>query len=632
MQRVLLIAIAFLLLSSALPAQQPSLKYVVSFADRANHKIAVKMTIPAPAKDSFELMMATWTPGSYLIREYAKQVDQVAPAAGSDAAISVQKSSKNRWLVKCVPGKDVELVYEVYCREMSVRSNWVDSDMAILCGAAFVVTTVHPDPNPPEVEHQVKLQLPAEWSRSVTSLALVEGQEHTYIATSFDELADSPIICGTPVLQDFDAGGSSHVLASLGDSSLWDTAKAAADVQKIVAQQQKFWGTVPYRKYSFLNVISEASGGLEHDNSTLVMTSRWNFRDKEKYEDWLSLISHEFFHTWNVRRLRPVNLTPYDYEQENYTRSLWIAEGVTSYYEDLMLVRAGLIDEAAYLKRLSKQIEKLQTTPGRFEQSLAESSFDSWIKFYRPDENSSNSRVSYYVKGAVVGFLLDARIREVTNDAKSLDEVMRLLYQRHSGPTGYSEAQFSAIVSEVAGADMTAWLAQHLETTDELKYEPALNWLGLHFPSEDAPPAIKEGELPPPPAEPATDKKAEDVFANKDVPSKIPVWFGAQTSEASGSIIISGVTHGTPAFTAGLNVDDELVGFNQYRANPKSWKDQLAQIGIGHTVKLLISRRGELRTIELKLVEEPKIKWVLKKLPKASDEQKARLKKWLSQQ
>jgi predicted metalloprotease with PDZ domain len=631
MQRVLLIAIVFLSLSSALPAQQPSLKYVVSFADRANHKIAVKMMIPAPTKDSFELMMATWTPGSYLIREYARQVDQVTPATGSDPAVTVQKSSKNRWLVKCVRGKDVELVYDVYCREMSVRSNWVDSDMAVLCGAAFILTVSNPDPSPAAVEHHVQFQMPPEWARSVTSLSLIEGQQHTYKAASFDELADSPIICGNPVLQDFDAGGSSHVLASMGDASLWNTAQAAADVQKIVAQQQKFWGTVPYRKYSFLNVICESSGGLEHDNSTLVMTSRWNFRDKEKYEDWLSLMSHEFFHTWNIRRLRPVNLSPYDYERENYTRSLWIAEGVTSYYEDLMLVRAGLIDEAAYLKRLSKQIEKLQTTPGRLEQSLAESSFDTWIKFYRPDENSSNSRVSYYVKGAVVGFLLDARIREVTNDAKSLDDVMRLLYQRHSGPTGYSDAQFLAMVSEVAGTDMTAWLAQHVETTDELKYEPALNWLGLQFPSDENAAELKDGEIPAPPADPASHKKTDGTLAKKEGPSKTPVWVGAQTSEASGSIVATGVTQGTPAYAAGLNVDDEIVGINQYRANPKSWKDQLAQIGVGHTIKLLISRRGELRTIELKLEEEPKVKWALKTLPKASDEQKTRLKKWLSQ-
>lgn len=604
--------------SAASSLAQQTLKYSVSFEERSSHRIGVTMTIPAPTGDSFELMMATWTPGSYLIREYSRHIDEVKPAPGSDPAVRVSKVSKNRWKVQCLPGKDVTLHYEVYCREMSVRSNWVDSDMAVLCGAAFVLTLPVTDPNAAKIEHQIQLQLPQEWSRAVTSLSLIDGQPNTYRAASFDELADSPFICGNPVLQDFDAGGAAHVLASLGDASLWDTAKAAADVQKIALQQQAFWGTVPYRKYSFLNVIAESSGGLEHDNSTLVMTSRWSFRDKEKYEDWLSLISHEFFHTWNVRRLRPVNLTPYNYEQENYTRSLWIAEGLTSYYEDLMLIRAGLIDESAYLKRLSKQIEKLQTTPGRLVQSLAESSFDSWIKFYRPDENSSNTRVSYYVKGAVVGFLLDAKIRELTNNQKSLDDVMRMMYQRHSGPTGFTDQQFNAIVNEVAGSDLNGWLNQHIEVAGELEYSAALNWFGLQFPSDGAD-AKKPANAAASPAE--AQPKKEDGKTK-------PVWTGLQTSEASGAIIVTGVVADSPAQKSGLNVEDEIVGFDQYRANPKSWRDQLNQIGVGQTVKLLISRRGELRTLELQLETDPSARWTLKPIDKPTDEQTARRKAW----
>lgn len=609
--------------SSSVLAQQ-TLKYAVSFEQRTTHRIAVTMTIPSPATDSFELMMATWTPGSYLIREYSRHLDDVKPATGSDSATRVSKISKNRWRVQCVPGKDVTLHYEVYCREMSVRSNWVDSDMAILCGAAFVLTLPVTDPNAPKIEHQIQLHLPAEWSRAVTSLSLVDGQPNTFRAASFDELADSPMICGNPVLQDFDAGGSAHIFASLGDASLWDTSKAAADVQKIVLQQQAFWGTVPYRRYSVLNVISEASGGLEHDNSTLVMTSRWSFRDREKYEDWLSLISHEFFHTWNVRRLRPVNLTPYNYEQENYTRSLWIAEGLTSYYEDLMLIRAGLIDESAYLKRLSKQVEKLQSAPGRLVQSLAESSFDSWIKFYRPDENSSNTRVSYYVKGAVVGFLLDARIRELTGNQKSLDDVMRLLYQRHAGPGGFSDQQFSAIVQEVAGSDLSDWLHQHVEVAGDVDYTAALNWFGLQFPSDgtrmdqSAEPASPEAAVP-----------AADAASKKSESKTQTVWTGWQTSDASGNMVVTGVLTDSPAHRSGLNVDDEILGFDQYRANAKSWRDQLNQFGVGRTIKVLISRRGELRTLSLQLEAEPSAKWSLRPVNKPTDEQTARRKAWL---
>jgi predicted metalloprotease with PDZ domain len=607
------------------------LEYTISFEDRASHYAHIRLVVPAPTADTFELMMPTWTPGSYLIREYARHVDHVVARSDDSSALALEKSSKNRWLVKCVPGKDVTISYRLYCHEMSVRSNWVDQDMAILNGAATFLTV----PGAEKSAHQVHFDLPERWSRTMTALQAVEGRAHTYLADTLDELIDSPVLCGQPIVQDFSAGGVTHVLATLGDSSLWDTAKAAADVQRIVAQQQTFWGVVPYSGYKFLNVISEANGGLEHDNSTLVMTSRWNFRDKDKYEDWLSLISHEFFHTWNVRRLRPADLANYNYEAENNTRSLWVAEGLTSYYEDLMLVRAGLIDHSAYLKRLSKAIEKLQTSPGRNVQTLSESSFDSWIKFYRPDENSSNSRVSYYVKGAVVGFLLDARIRELTSDARSLDDVMRLLYQRHAGPKGFSDAEFAAIVSEVAGTDMNSWLAQHVETTDELDYQPALNWFGLHFPTDEPVATETPSEDSTSPAASTTDAASASPApkvgndTKKDVSKKKAAWLGIQTSESGNAVLITGVTHGSPAHTAGLNVDDELLAFNQYRVNAKTWKDQLTQLGIGEKIRVLVARRGEIRTIEAILGTEPKEKWSLKPLPKPSDETKARMTNWL---
>lgn len=629
-------AVAFLINQSPGLAQQVRpLEYTVSFENRASHYAQIRMVIPSAATEAIELMMPTWTPGSYLIREYSRHVEQLTATSSDNSPILIQKASKNRWLVKCVPGKDVTVSYRLYCHEMSVRSNWVDQDMAILNGAATFLTVAGAESAP----HQIHFDVPENWSRTLTALQAVEGHEHTYMAGNLDELIDSPVLCGNPVVQDFSAGGVSHVLATIGDSSLWDTAKAAADVQRIVAQQQAFWGVIPYSRYKFLNVISETGGGLEHDNSTLVMTSRWNFRNKEKYEDWLSLMSHEFFHTWNVRRLRPVELTSYNYEVGNTTRSLWVAEGLTSYYEDLMLVRAGLIDHAAYLKRLSKTVEKLQTNPGRNVQSLSESSFDSWIKFYRPDENSSNSRVSYYVKGCVVGFLLDARIRELTGDAKSLDDVMRLLYQRHAGPKGYSSSDFASIVGEVAGTDMNAWLAQHVESTEELDYQPALNWLGLQF-AASKPDSAESAETDAvasatPPVdtvvvgETAADAKSD--VQKKGKPEEPKAWIGIQTSDSGSAVTITGVTHHSPAHEAGLNVDDELLAFDQYRVNSKTWQDQLTQLGIGEKIQVLVARRGEIRTIEVQLGTEPKEKWSLKPIAKPSDDVKARLAKWLGE-
>lgn len=606
--------------------QQPAaLKYSVSFQDRAAHYIHVQLVIPAPTKDTVELMMATWTPGSYLIREYARHVDQIFATGAQATPLTISKTSKNRWQVRCVPGQDVTLTYRLYCREMSVRTNWVDHDMAVLTGAATFLTVA----DALSTAHEVRFELPSEWTATVTALPAKEGVPHTYRAQNFDELLDSPVLCGTPIVQNFSTGGVPHQLATIGDSRLWDTAKAAADVQRIVLQQQQFWGTVPYPEYKFLNVIAETGGGLEHDNSTLVMTSRWNFRNQEKYEDWLSLMSHEFFHTWNVRRLRPAGLSQYNYEAENLTRSLWIAEGVTSYYEDLMLVRAGLIDRPAYLKRLSANIKKLQSNPGRLVQSLAEASFDSWIKFYRPDENSSNTRVSYYVKGCVVAFLLDAHLREISNGQRSLDDVMRLLYQRHADEKGYTEAQFAAIASEVAGTDMQPWLAQHVETAEELDYQPALDWLGLQFPFEKTEkPDNSDGEKAAADADSGAQTNA-DARTDASATAIPTAWLGVQVSESGNSVTVTGLTHGAPAQKAGVNVGDELLGFDQYRVNSKSWQEQLTQLGVGSSIRLLVARRGELRTLQITPEVEPGQKWMLSIIPKPSDVIQTRLNQWL---
>jgi predicted metalloprotease with PDZ domain len=625
MKRTLCVLAVIVLICPAVVRAQSAkvIEYDVSFPERESHYIEVRLRIQAAGSDSIDLMMPTWTPGSYLIREYARQVDRISAITADQSPATVVKSNKNRWQVKSGVGKDILVTYRLYCHEMSVRSNWVDRDMAILSGAATFLTIADQESR----IHQVRFHLPESWTRTVTSMKAVDGSPHTYRAENFDELVDSPILCGDPVVQDFTLGGADHVLASLGDSSLWDTAKAAADVQKVVAQQQAFWGSVPYSRYCFLNVISESGGGLEHDNSTLVMTSRWNFRDKEKYEDWLSLISHEFFHTWNVRRLRPAELTRYQYETETNTRSLWIAEGITSYYEDLMLIRAGLIDQPAYLKRLSKNIEKLQTNPGRNVQSLAESSFDTWTKFYRPDENSLNTRTSYYVKGCVVAFLLDAKIRELTNDARSLDDVMRLLYQRHAGAKGYSNADFTLISSEVAGSDLTAWLAQAVESTEELNYEQALNWFGLQFPMKSgATPAEATTENPADKDARSTDTKAGDSTPQ---PQKAAIWLGIQVPESGSSLTVTGVASGSPAMAAGVNIDDELLAFDGYRVNSRTWKEQLRQLGVGKQVQLLISRRGRIQTLEITLAADPSLNWLLKPAATPADAQKLRIAKWL---
>ncbi|MDE0934428.1 MAG: hypothetical protein OSA89_00820, partial [Mariniblastus sp.] len=462
----ILFAILFLGASQVLAVtedEKAALRYTVDLEDAKNHYLTIKVVVPVDS-DTTELMMAVWTPGSYLVREYARNIDAMTVTSGK-RELEFEKIRKNRWLVKTEGIKSFEVSYRLYCNEMSVRTNWVGKQFAMINGAPAFITV----PDRLDAPHEVQLLLPRNWTRSATSLKSIGDQPHRFVAENFDELVDSPIVAGNVSVYPFVVGGIEHQLVNVGESGYWDGTKAATDLKKVVEAHQEMWGVVPYDRYMFINMIVETGGGLEHDNSSVLMTSRWSFRDRSRYKSWLSLASHEFFHTWNIRRLRPKSLITYDYENEVYTDSLWIAEGITSYYEDLALVRAGLLSRSEFLSRLSGDVEGVQRTGGRKLQSLKDSSYDAWIKYYRPDENSSNTRISYYSKGAVAAFLLDAKIRKLTKGEKSLDDLMRKLFADYV-TTGYTTDEFRAAASELAGEDLSDWFASVIDSTDELDY------------------------------------------------------------------------------------------------------------------------------------------------------------------
>ena len=356
---------------------------------------------------------------------------------------------------------------------------------------------------------------------------------------------------------------SLHQLVNVGEGGVWDGARSARDAQQIVKANLRLWGQLPYPRYVFFNILTEAGGGLEHANSTVLMTSRWRTGTRRDYLGWLGLVSHEFFHAWNVKRLRPVELGPFDYEREVHTDSLWIAEGFTDYYDSLMVRRAGLSTREEYLEAIGNPIRDLQTTPGRLAMSLSSSSFNSWIKQYRSDENTPNTAVSYYTKGGVVAFLLDAVIRERTDGAKSLDDVMRLAYARYSGSRGYTQEEFRRTASEVAGSDLSGWFRSAVDSTDELSYDQALAWYGLRF--------------------------------KVVTPREDKGWLGVTTRNEGGRLMISQVRRGTPGFDAGLNVDDEIIAIGEYRVRPEQLEGRLEQYRPGQRVPVLIAqaRRGD---------------------------------------
>ncbi|MDP1570099.1 MAG: PDZ domain-containing protein [Vicinamibacterales bacterium] len=574
-------------------AQTPApIAYTIRFPAPATHYMEIEAVYPTGGRAEIDLFMAVWTPGSYLVREYARHVEQVVARGAAGQALAVRKTTKNRWRVATGGAASVTVRYRVYGREMTVRNNWIEAGFAMLNGAPTFLTLVDDGPR----AHRVRLELPEGWTTTATALTRVEGEAHSYVAEDFDTLVDSPIVAGNPVITEFAFGGRPHYVVHEGDPSLWDTARANDDVRKIVEVTREMFGEVPYPHYYFLNMVTEAGGGLEHKNSTLLMANRFTTRARRSYLGWLTLVSHEYFHVWNVKRLRPVALGPFDYEHENYTESLWVAEGVTSYFGDLLVRRAGLSTRGEYLEGLSTEIANLQNAPGRAVQTTAASSFDTWIKQYRPDENSPNTAISYYTSGQVISFLLDAKIRAATNGQRSLDDGMRLAYQRYSGPTGYTPDEFHAVMSEVAGVDLAPWFARVLTTTEEFDYTEALHWYGLRFR----------------PAEPTT-----------------RAWTGLVTRNDAGRLLVSQVRRDTPGYAAGLNVDDEILAIDDLRVRADQLTNRLEQYKAGDQVTLLVARRERLMRLVLTFGAEPGRAWRLEPDPGATEEQRKRLAAWL---
>jgi predicted metalloprotease with PDZ domain len=568
--------------------------YTLRFPMPATHYVEVEAVVPTGGQASIELTMAVWTPGSYMVREYARHLEQVTAQTPDGQRLAIDKSRKNRWQIQTNGADPVHVAYRVYGREMSVRTNWVEADFALLNGAPTFLTLANAGGRP----HEVQLLLPEGWKTSITGLPpAADGALHHYRAADFDTLVDSPILAGNPAIYAFEVEGMPHYLVNEGEGGVWDGPRSARDVERLVQAHRHMWGTLPYDRYVFLNLLTEAGGGLEHKNSTVLMASRWQTRSRRSYLDWLGLVSHEFFHVWNGKRLRPVELGPFDYENEVYTRSLWVVEGITSYYTELGVRRAGLCTNEEFLERLSRLIDRLQATPGRLVHALDMASYDAWIKFYRNDENSLNTTISYYTKGAVVALLLDAIVQQATAGTRCLDDVMRLAYGRYADTRGYTPEEFQATVQEVAGVDLTAWFHSALASTDELDYTPVLEWFGLRF-ATPGPVATK-------------------------------AWLGLSTRIDSGRLVVTQVPRHTPGWQSGINVDDELLGLDDYRVRPEQWETRLEQYRPGEQVSMLLARRDRLLRLNVTLGSEPPRRWKLEAHPEASEAQRARLTAWL---
>ena len=484
--------------SAVLAQKLEPIVYTIRVPAPDTHYIEVEATVPTGRHAAIDMMMPVWSPGYYRVEDYAGRVDEVKARTPDGAPLGTEKTQKNRWRVQTNGQSSVVLSYRVFCNQRSVTTNYVDSNYGVFNGAPTFMTLVEQERRP----HDVRIELPPAWKRAMSGLDDAPDRKPNHFrAADYETLVDSPIMAGDIGVREFAVAGKKHYVVSAGDVTGWDAEGSTRDLAKYVDEVYRFWGFLPYNKYDFLLAFRQGGGGLEHKNSTLSTVAarpgagRGRGRESAAAASeapaqgtrmWagIGLLSHEYFHLFNVKRLRPVELGPFDFENPPKTGSLWISEGVTSYYSGLLVERAGLRSQDEYLASLSSLIGGLQNAPGRLLQSVEQSSLDVWSNS-NSGVNPNASTVSYYNKGNVLGLLLDARIRRATNGRKSFDDVMRLAYKRYGGDRGFTPDQFRAIAEEVAGSDLKEWFRKSVSAAEELDYSDLLEWYGLRFTASD---------------------------------------------------------------------------------------------------------------------------------------------------
>ena len=553
-----------------------SIHYRVDAADLHAHLFHVTLSIDQPAAQQ-RVSLPVWIPGSYLVREFSKNLQRIT-ARQDGRAIAVQQLDKCNWQIECVPSSPLVLSYEVYAFDNSVRTAWLDTQRGFFNGTSLCLK-VHGQESSVHSLELMPVKAMGHWEVATGLAPHKVGKRGfgTYLAADYDELVDCPVEMGDFWSGEFKAGGVPHRLIVAGGCESLDHARLLADVHKICETEIRFWHDrkrPPHKSYLFLlNVVDDGYGGLEHRNSTALIASRRDLprlgeaRMSDGYVTLLGLISHEYFHTWNVKHLRPAEFTHYDYTGENYTQLLWFFEGFTSYYDDLLLRRAGLIDDATYIKLLNKTINQVLQTPGREVQAVAQASFDAWVKYYRQDENTANATVSYYTKGALVALCFDLTLR--AEGHTTLDEVMRALWQRcKAGPM--AEADFAAVLKELGGRAFTREIAAWVHGTRELPLEELLQPLGVVVLEE---------------------------------PAQLQQRLGIRATETAGAVVIKTVLRGGAAEQAGFAANDEWLGVE---IGTSGWRitkldDLLLYAGSHKKVTALVARDRRLLRLELNL-------------------------------
>lgn len=544
------------------------ISYTLKMPRPQNHYFQVEMQVEQLKQKTATVKLPVWAPGSYLVREFSRHLNQVKAYSLQGAALQVIKKTKNAWEVDLKGQTAFVLKYEVYAFELSVRTSFLDETHGFVSGPSmFMYLDGHK-----ETGGELVVQPHASFKRISTGLTqksdVKQGNNQTFTFENYDQLVDCPIEIGNQFEFDFEAAGVKHTVAMYGEGN-FDPERLKKDMAKIVEEETKVVGVNPNKRYVFIvhNVVG-GDGGLEHCNSTVLSVDRWTY-DGNNYINFLNLVAHEYFHLWNVKRIRPIELGPFNYDQEVYTNYLWVMEGFTSYYDELILRRCGFYSQEEMLKKIQIAVNYVESSVGARVQPVAHASFDAWIKAYRPNENSSNTTMTYYSRGMIIASVLDAMIIKQSNGKECLDHLMKDLYETYyvGKNRGFTDSEFKECLSKHTGQDMTAFFQKYIDGTEVIPYSMYFLPLGV---------------------------EVSDVGGVKPV-------FGANVSEEGGKVIIKSIRANSSAEDAGLSVNDEVIACMNYRVDKAMLDAMMNGAVVGDEFELIISRDQLIRKVIVKI-------------------------------
>jgi len=588
---------------------EPEIRYIVSMPEPWTHNIEVKLEIDwrEAGSQDIALRMPAWTPGSYKIREFARNVSNFQAVDENGKPLAITRSDKDTWQIARKDCAKIIVTYRVYAFEFSVRTPHMDDTHCFFQPSNALVALVDHTHLPCLLE----IHPWGDW-QIACSLPLVKGSGHIFWASDYDILVDSPVECGNHETRSFVVDGKLHEIAVYGWGN-YDLDQWVKDFKAIVvAAKSHFGGKLPYEHYLFiLHCMPNTRGGLEHLNSQVSAWDSNDFLPRERYEEFLSLISHEFWHTWNVKRIRPEILGPWDYSREQYTSELWVMEGFTVYYEWLVLVRAGVVSRERFFESWAGEFRRWQDRPGNDVMALDESSFLAWTKLYLADEDFVNTGISYYLKGALVALCLEMELRETSGGKVTLDDVMSTLYQRFGWPKpGFPEGEVQRIVEELTGKSWKSWFRRHLSETKPLKLEKALRTVGL---------------------ETSFAKVYESGADGVKREIKEKAWAGWELDDSQGKLEVKMVRIGSPASDAGMSGKDELIAINGQRTPNIAAADKVLKLlNKGDVIRASVFRGERLLHCDITLDARPAGQLLIGISERATPAQVKQLDDWLT--